>query len=275
MSDDSSGALHLEGVPETMLWILWHRAAEQRRRRPLIDDPMAADLVKRIDYDFRGKFGWPNALPVIRARLSDDLIRRYRRETPGAAVVVCLGEGLETQSWRINDQAIRWISVDLPEASAVRERLLPSHPNTTLIAGSALDAHWMDAVPEGASPFISAAGLLMYFREDEVRGLLSMIARRFRNAWLYFDTVPPVLQRLVPDGFYVTPRYKTPPMPWGIARRDTANFLHSIGQLELVQQWHYAEPYPKRTALLYQLAKAPLVSSYFAPGLVLAKSAAA
>ena len=65
---------------------------------------------------------------------------------------------------------MRWCSVDLPEAIDVRRRLIPSHPKATLIERSALDPSW-DGRPflEEAQPFVSAAGLLMYFKEAEVR----------------------------------------------------------------------------------------------------------
>ena len=38
----------LEGVPETLLWTLYHRALEARRPDAVLRDPMAVDLVDRI-----------------------------------------------------------------------------------------------------------------------------------------------------------------------------------------------------------------------------------
>ena len=67
----------LDGVPETMLWPLWNRAAEMKRTDRLLEDPMAAELVERIDYDFLGHCGKPTAFHLIRARVCDDLIRNY------------------------------------------------------------------------------------------------------------------------------------------------------------------------------------------------------
>jgi O-methyltransferase involved in polyketide biosynthesis len=37
---------------------------------------------------------------------------------------VALGEGLETQFWRVDNGRCRWLTVDVPEARQVRERLL-------------------------------------------------------------------------------------------------------------------------------------------------------
>ena len=35
----------LEGVPETLLWTLYHRALEARRPDPVLHDPAAVELV--------------------------------------------------------------------------------------------------------------------------------------------------------------------------------------------------------------------------------------
>ena len=69
----------LEGVPETMLWPLWHRSYEAQRSDRLIDDPLSIKLVNQIDYDFRASFGRHNRGHGIRARYCDDLIRDFLR----------------------------------------------------------------------------------------------------------------------------------------------------------------------------------------------------
>ena len=258
----------LSGVPETMLWPLWNRAAETRRNDRLIDDPMAADLVQRIDYDFQASFGKPNVLHAVRARVCDNLIRSYITRTPDRPVVVALGEGLETQLWRIGDENLRWLSVDVPEAIEVRRSLLPSDPRALKIECSALEPTWMDAVPEGAPPFISAAGLLMYFQETEVRALLERIAKRFPGGEIFFDTIPPFFSRKTLRGLKVTKRYTAPPMPWGISVVDIPTFIKSIRGLEPVTVQDYAEPFPKRTRLYALLSKIPAVRRKLAGGLV-------
>jgi len=149
---------------------------------------MAAELVERIDYDFPGHFEKPTAFHVIRARVCDDLIRNHLR-----------GQGsrnrwwslvmLDTQLWRIGDERLRWVSVDVPESIQVRRALLPPHPHATLVSDSALHPVWMDAVPTNARPFITVAGLLMYFKRENVRQLLMQIAQRFPGAEQSFDTI--------------------------------------------------------------------------------------
>lgn len=47
----------LGGVPETLLWTLYHRALEARRPDGVLDDPLAVELVDRIDHPFAERFG--------------------------------------------------------------------------------------------------------------------------------------------------------------------------------------------------------------------------
>ena len=58
-------------------------------------------------------------------------------------VHVIFGEGLETQLWRIDDEDVKWIGLDLPEVIELREEMLPSDPRQRNIAASVLDESWM------------------------------------------------------------------------------------------------------------------------------------
>lgn len=52
MPNSKVDAKSLTGVSETTLWTLYCRAYEASRTDPLIDDPLAVQLVDDIDYDF-------------------------------------------------------------------------------------------------------------------------------------------------------------------------------------------------------------------------------
>lgn len=95
-------------MPETLLWNLYHRAVEARRPGAVLHDPRAVELVDAIDYPFEARFGagaraqWQ----ALRARCFDDAVRRFLRDHPDGSVVA-LGEGLETQFWRVDDGRVR------------------------------------------------------------------------------------------------------------------------------------------------------------------------
>lgn len=189
--------VELEGVPETLLWNLHQRAIEAARPgRRVLDDPRAVELVERIDYPF-ARFGGDGGVlaqwHALRIAALDGEVRRFLAAHPGGTVVA-LGEGLETQFWRVDDGLVRWLSVDLPETVAVRERLLPDDPpRRRTLACSALDLRWMDAVEPGTPPqnvLVTAQGLLMYLPGRDVRRLIAACAERFPGGSFLFDALP-------------------------------------------------------------------------------------
>ena len=119
--------VELQGIPETLLWTLYHRASEARRADAVLRDPKAVDLLDAIDFPFEERFG--PAAPAGRSGRPcgpcfDRQVERFLAKHPDGTVVA-LGEGLETQFWRVDNGRVRWLTVDLPEAVEVRERLLP------------------------------------------------------------------------------------------------------------------------------------------------------
>lgn len=263
--------LDLSGVPETMLWPLWNRAAHQELDKRLLEDPLSSKLVSRINYDFRGTFGKPHVFHAIRARLGDDLVRDYVSRCESQPVVVSLGSGLETQPWRVDDERIQWINVDVAEAVAVQKRILPGHPRLNLVSSSALDVGWLDAVPKACAPFVSASGLLMYFREQDVIRILATIVDRWPSATIFFDTIPPFFSRKTMKGLKVTKKYTAPPMPWGISVDDVAGFLENIPGIQPERIMTYAEPYPEWTRFYKLLSKIAPIRRRLAVGLVVAR----
>lgn len=209
----------LTGIPETLLWNVYHRALAARGTHPLLRDPKAIELVERIDYPFSRFGGDPtgqwHSLRVLRF---DTEIRRFIADHP-RAVVVALGEGLETQFWRVDNGQIRWLSVDLPEAVALRRQLLPDEPRLRTLACSATDPRWMDEVDPGQGVLVSAQGLLMYLQPGDVDRLVRLAARRFPGQALLFDGVPSWVAARARARRQRRPGYHLPGCAWNV---DTA-----------------------------------------------------
>ena len=72
-----------------------------------------------------------------------------------------------------------WYNLDLPEAIAVRKRLMPEDGTVSQIAMSAME-DWGAAVEERDAPaLVIIEGLTMYLSEAEVRRIFAVIAGRF------------------------------------------------------------------------------------------------
>ena len=138
--------------------------------------------------------------------------------------MVALGEGLETQFWRVGERrGAAWVSVDGAETIALRERLLPASPRLRAVTGSALGLAWAEPVDPGAPVIVTAQGLLMYLEPADVHGLIAGIARRLPGARLVFDAVPAWLAARSRAGKLVTgERVRAAAVALGPGRRGGA-----------------------------------------------------
>jgi O-methyltransferase involved in polyketide biosynthesis len=216
----------LDGVPETALWTLWFRSVEARRTDSVVADPLAIEAVEKLDYPFADRFGrlYPSQahIQALRVRTFDLEVERFLAEHP-EGTVVALGEGLETQFWRVDNGTVRWLTVDLPQSISLREALLPeAGERQRTYAGSALDAAWTSLVDPDRGVLVTAQGLLMYLQPDQAHALIAMCAQRLPGATLVFDAVPPWMAGIVRRG---TPGYRPPPLYWTLTPKEAAGLV--------------------------------------------------
>jgi O-methyltransferase involved in polyketide biosynthesis len=223
----------LSGVSETALLTLNARAAEARRRKPIIEDPMAVALVDAIHFDF-AKFGPTHQNFALRARAFDIQTLAYLQEHP-SATVVALAEGLQTSFWRLDaalpDGQFRWLTVDLPPIIDIRARLLPDlleSPRVSVCAQSALDYSWMDTVDPSEGVFITAEGLLMYLQPNQALELIGQCAKRFPGGRLLFDLPPRWFVMSTRLGIRTSLRYKMPTMPFSLTVAQAADLMNTV-----------------------------------------------
>jgi O-methyltransferase involved in polyketide biosynthesis len=183
----------LPGIPETLLGNLGRRAAAARLG--VLNDPMAIEVVDRLEYDFADSGGGVR-LHAVRVATFDAAVRRFLGSHP-AGTVVALGEGLETQFGRLDNGQVRWLTVDLPETMELRHHLVPDGPRQSSHRGSALDLDWVEQLDPKDPILITAQGLLPYFQRAQVHDLIAEIAERLPASLLVFDAVPEAMLGLV------------------------------------------------------------------------------
>jgi O-methyltransferase involved in polyketide biosynthesis len=199
----------------------------------VLSDPLAVELVDRIDYPFVERFGEGfGQVQGLRTRCFDRQVRRFLQRHP-AGTVVALGEGLETQFWRVDNGAVRWVGVDLPEVEELRRRLLPAAERVTSRAESALDLGWLEELAGGPA-LVTAQGLLMYLRREEVDALVRGLADSSFAGDFVFDAMPPWLVQRSRAGKLARDGYTPPTWEWALddaEARRLATLSHRIATL--------------------------------------------
>ncbi len=182
-------SVKLNGVMETLLITLYVRAKDAMSSAPVINDKKAAEMMKKIDYDFK-KFdsGLMSYYGVLaRTKIMDEQVRKFISKNPDC-VIVSVGCGLDTRFSRVDNGKIQWYNLDFPEVIAQRKLFFEVHERVKDIAKSALDPTWTkDIEVKGKQLLIISEGMLMYLKESEVKELLYILTNGFDSFEVQFD----------------------------------------------------------------------------------------
>ncbi|HBR00168.1 MULTISPECIES: class I SAM-dependent methyltransferase [unclassified Roseofilum] len=189
----SQSQLQLAGVPRTMVLTTRARADEDRNSNGLFRDRHAREWSDHLGWNveldsFYGTYtqaGW-----AIRAEHFDCAVQRNIAHIKNPLVIE-LGAGLSSRYYRLQQENLHWINLDLPEVNDIRSQLDRETENYKFIGASALDFNWMEQLPSRSPEeiVIVAEGLLMYFDAESVAQLISRMQQRFPGATFIFDIV--------------------------------------------------------------------------------------
>ncbi len=180
-----------DDVADTLFIPLYMRHLETLRKNGIIHDPVASELVSRINYDF-SKYNTATKSLVgtaIRVRQFDAAASRFL-EAHDNPVIISIGAGLDTRFQRVYQGKGVFYELDLPEVIAFRSKLLSSSPENPYLPVSMFDYGWMEEVVwnhANANFAIIAEGVFMYFDEMQIKELVRAIAEKFGGGELHFD----------------------------------------------------------------------------------------
>ena len=185
----SRQSIQLGRVQESLLVPLYGRALDTLGKRPILNDPKAVEMVESIDWDFR-RFNQRRRVVgcALRSAMFDEWVKDFLRCHPEGTVVE-IGAGLNTRFERLDNGAVHWFDLDLPDVVELRRRFFIDSDRRVTLAGSILDPGWMAAVRQSPGPYCFVAeAVFIYLTEEQVRGALAQIASNFPGVSIAFDT---------------------------------------------------------------------------------------
>lgn len=229
----------LSGTPETLLIPLYCRARESQQPAPLLNDPKAAEIVSRLDYDF-SKLKWQRFTQVavaLRASEFDRQVNAFLANYPDG-IIVDIGCGLDTRFYRVDNGSVIWYDLDLPEVIDLRRKLLNETSRCQFIGCSVLDKAWMDIVGThtGQHFFFVAEAIFPYLIETDVKNLFLTLAERFPGSEIIFDRVPSSLARMG-GRWHPTLRATRAQVRWGLGESKALEAWSE--DLCLIGEYHY------------------------------------
>ena len=163
---------------------------ESRRKRPILEDPKASEIVDSIDWDF-SRFGQRRRVVgcALRSAMFDVWVRDFLRLHPEGTVVE-IGAGLNTRFERLDNGTVHWYDLELPDTVQLRRRFFSDSERRITLAASVLDSDWIETVRRSPGPyFLVAETVFAYLEEAQVRSALQQIASGFPQVTIALDTL--------------------------------------------------------------------------------------
>lgn len=182
----------LTGAAETLLIMLTAKANECRRPDGILRDPKVLEICDRLEDDVsRLRPSWITQLAIcVRTEIFDDWAREYLARHPDATVIN-LGCGLDTRFTRIDNGRLRWFDVDFPEPLKIRRQFFAESDRLKMIPCSATDPSWTEPIGRPAHVLVLSEGMTMFLTEDEMKGLVKLLADRFPGCEFIYDAITP------------------------------------------------------------------------------------
>ena len=165
------------------------RALDSRSPHPILADPMAAEIVRKLGYDC-SKFRL-SASPIIniahRAKKLDEIALSFVTRHP-RAVGLDLGAGLDTRVFRIAPPpTVDWYDIDFPEVITARQQLLPDRAHAHVVGADLTGPGWLEAIPARRPAVIVADGLLAFLAPEDMVSLLNRLISHFPSGEVAFN----------------------------------------------------------------------------------------
>ena len=108
------------------------------------------------------------------------------------ASVVNIGCGLDTTFERIDNGNVYWYDLDLPDVIDLRRKFIRESERRKFIVSSFFEDDWFQNLHVEDNILFIAAGVLYYFKAEEVQNVFKKIADRFPGSEMIFDASSPL-----------------------------------------------------------------------------------
>lgn len=188
-------SVELGDVQITLFLPLWGRYIEAAKKKPVILDKTASEIIGKVNYNFAKlsevihpvtQFEW-----IARSVHIDRTINGFLKKHP-KATIINLGCGLDTTFHRADNGSLFWYDLDLPDVIELRKQFIPESERRKFISSSFLDDLWMKQLHVKDNVLFMAAGVFYYIEESKMKEFFNKIASYFPGSEIVFDAASPL-----------------------------------------------------------------------------------
>ena len=234
-------SVELGDVQKTLFLPLWGRAFESKKKKPLLRDQTALEIIEKVDHDFASitknitelsQVAW-----IMRSIFIDEVIKNFLDQHP-RATIVNIGCGMDTTFDRIDNGSLLWYDLDLPDVIELRRKFIKEGERRKFISASFLDEAWLKEIKVVDGVLFIAAGVFYYFEEDDVKTFLKRIADVFPGCEAFFDVSSPrgveiANKRVITSSGLDEKSF----LKWGL--KNTEDILSWDNRFEILKVYYY------------------------------------
>lgn len=182
------GKEEFSGVQDTLYIPLGARVFVSKRFPEYFCDKksLSFERFKKVQDIVQRSNEYASMASVSRYYVFDRMVRDFVSRR-GEANIVCLGAGLETMNYRLQDLDACFYMVDFASVMEERQALLGDAKNETVIPSDILSFTWAEEIDPSRPTIFVVSGVFQYFKEEEVLRTIAELKKRFPGSELLFD----------------------------------------------------------------------------------------
>jgi O-methyltransferase involved in polyketide biosynthesis len=233
---DTREPIRLTDAQETLLIPLYCKAQAEKR---IFVDPHTRAILEQVDYDF-ARLKVPHKTCVLiwmRASQIDRYARDFLRAHPDG-LILHLGCGLDARFLRLDNGAVTWYDLDMPDVIALRRTFFEENSRYRMIPSSVTELNWIDGIEAAGRPtLIIAEGLLMYLTESDVRALVLRLREAFPGCQLVCDAFSAMTAKRATA--HPSLKRTGASLGWGID--DPHDLERWADGIRLIEEWYFTQ----------------------------------
>ena len=177
----------MDGVNKT-LYIPLYGKAMVSRKNCFIQDKKAEEIWDKEGFKLKGKSKskWLALYMSMRAVVYDEWLKEQLKDLKDA-LVLHIGCGMDSRIERVNEKSAEWYDIDFPEVIEERCKYYQETEFYHMLSADMRGDEWKEYIDGNRDAIIVMEGVSMYFKPEELTGLLEKLSSYFNSVRILMD----------------------------------------------------------------------------------------
>lgn len=170
------------------LYIPLYGKAYVSKKHIILQDKKAEEIWEKEGFALKGKSKskWLAYYMAMRAAVYDEWVKQEIKNNPNS-VVLHIGCGMDSRVERVGANDTLWYDIDFPDVIAERKKYYTESSYYHMLSTDMRNMEWKQSIAGNQNAIIVLEGVSMYFKPEELVGLLSNICEHFDSVQLLMD----------------------------------------------------------------------------------------